>query len=183
MARQRGAVTVEMAIVVPIFVLLVFGMLEFGLAFKNRLTMSHAVNQASRNATVLGTEPVSDFEILRAFEAGLAGAASLDSVTVVDIYKADAAGTPLVWDRYTPDGSSCGWNPCPDPGSFTGYGSPSGYPPCSRDNSLLGGVDTIGVRVQYTHRWVTGVLGFSTQTWVESATGRMEPAIFGPGGA
>ena len=38
---------VEMAIVVPVLILLVFGLLEFGLAFKDRLTMAHAVSQAT----------------------------------------------------------------------------------------------------------------------------------------
>ena len=55
---ERGAAAVEMAIVVPVLVLLAFGMLEFGLAFKNKLDMSHAVNQSTRNATVLGTDAV-----------------------------------------------------------------------------------------------------------------------------
>ena len=180
-SRERGAVTVEMAIVVPIFILLVFGMLEFGLAFKNKLTMAHAVNQATRNATVLGKESVSDLEILLAFEAGMVGAVSKDAVLHVDIFKASANGTPLIWDRYTPFADSCGWTPCPDPANFVGYGSPADYPPCSRDTSLQDGVDTIGVRVTYTHTWVTGVLGFSAQTWHETARGRMEPDVFGPG--
>ena len=69
--RDRGAVMVEMAIVVPIFILLVFGMLEFGLAFKNKLTMSHAANAATRRATVLGNDARADIEILEAFEEGL----------------------------------------------------------------------------------------------------------------
>ena len=111
MFGERGVVTVEMAIVVPIFVLLAFGMLEFGLAFKNKLTMAHAVNQATRSATVLGREPVADLEILQAFEAGMVGAASKDAVIHVDIFKADANGTPVIWDRYTPFADSCGWTP------------------------------------------------------------------------
>ncbi len=59
-ASDRGAVAVEMAIVVPVLVLLAFGMLEFGLAFTNKLAMSHAVNQATRHATVLGTDDIND---------------------------------------------------------------------------------------------------------------------------
>lgn len=183
MHRERGAVMVEMAIVVPIFVLLAFGMLEFGLAFKDKLSMAHAVNQATRNATVLGTEPVADIEILRAFEAGMTGATGLNTVTHVDIFKADVDGNPVAWDRYVPDGTTCGWSPCPDPdGAFAGYGVPSGYPPSCRDNDLEGGVDTIGVQVRYTHSWVTGVLGFSAQTWHETARGRIEPAVLGAAG-
>ncbi len=71
MHQERGAVMVEMAIVVPIFVLLLFGMLEFGLAFKDKLAMTHAVTRASRDAAVLGNEDIADIEILRAFEDGL----------------------------------------------------------------------------------------------------------------
>ena len=120
MSRVRGAVTVEMMIVVPIFVLLVLGMLEFGLAFKNKLTMAHAVNQATRNATVLGKEPVSDHEIPQAFKAGMVGAASKDAVLHVDVFKADGNGTPMMWDRYAPASDHCGWSPCPDPANFVG---------------------------------------------------------------
>lgn len=185
MRGQRGAVVVELAMVVPLLVLLVFGMLEFGLAFKDKLTMAHAVNQATRSATVLGTDAASDLMVLQAFQAGLSGATGLDTVAYVDVFKADGNGAPLIWDRYTPDGSVCGWSPCPDPDptKFVGYGAPDGYKPCSRDTALEGGVDTIGVRVRYTHTWVTGVIGMSPQTWHETARGRIEPDVFGSGGS
>ena len=184
MRGQRGAVVVELAVVVPILILLAFGMLEFGLAFKDKLTMAHAVNQATRSATVLGTDRASDLAVLHAFEAGLSGATSLDTVVHVDVFKADANGAPLVWDRYTPDGSACGWSPCPDsdPTRLGGYGVPDDYPPYSRDTALDGGVDTIGVKVRYTHAWATGVIGMSPQTWHETARGRIEPDVFGVGG-
>ena len=58
--EQRGAVALEMAIVAPVLVLLVFGMLEFGLAFSTKLGMSNAVNQATRHATILGTADYAD---------------------------------------------------------------------------------------------------------------------------
>ncbi len=180
---DRGAVAVEMAIVVPVLVLLAFGMLEFGLAFTNKLAMSHAVNQATRHATVLGTDDYADIEILDALDAGLSG--NVGAIVHVDIFKANPSGTPLVWDRYTPnDGTACGWDPCPDPGLGPPiYGSPSDYQPCSRDIKLGDGkVDTIGVQVAYTHTWITGVLGLPPQTWRETARARLEPDIFGTGG-
>jgi hypothetical protein len=176
---------VEMAIVVPIFVLLLFGMLEFGLAFKDKLAMAHAVTRASRDASVLGNEDIADIEILRAFEDGLVGAVSIDSVVHVDIFKAGSGGSPIVWDRYVPDadGVPCEWDPCPDPtivGSVV-YGNPAGYPPCIRDTAFdpTDGLDTIGVQVEYTHTWVTGVLGFSKSTWHEATEARIEPKRFG----
>ena len=180
--RERGAVAVEMAIIVPVLVLLAFGMLEFGLAFKTRLDMSHAVNQATRNATVLGTDDYADIEILRALDAGLSG--DLGAITHVDIFKGNTDGSPLLWDRYTPDAGACGWVPCPDPDLGPAvYGTPNDYKPCERDITLDGdGVDTVGVQVQYTHTWVTGVLGLPAQTWNETARARLEPDLSGTGG-
>lgn len=171
-----------MAIVVPVLVLMAFGMLEFGLAFKQKLTYSHAVNQATRNATVMGTDEYADIEILNALEAGLNG--NLNNVERVDIFQADSNGTPVSYDRYVPDAGACGWDPCPDPdlGSAT-YGSPADYEPCGRDIILdAGGVDTIGVQIQYTHAWITGVLGIPDQTWHETARARMEPDLYGTSG-
>jgi len=182
--RERGAVMVEMAIVVPIFILLLFGMLEFGLAFKDKLAMQHAVANATRDATIRGNEDIADMEILDAFEEGLVASASIGAVNHVDIFLADADGDPVPGrvNHYQPDGSSCGWDPCP--GTVPGppvYGNPSGYPPCGRDTAYdpTDGVDTIGIEVEYTHAWVTGLLGFSTRTWHETALARMEPVRFG----
>jgi hypothetical protein len=173
---------VEMAIVLPVFILLIFGMLEFGLAFKDKLAMAHATGRGSRVAAVQGNEAEADHLILKGFESGLAAAVSLDSVLYVDIFKANTDGSPAVWDRYVPDGSACGWSPCPAivPGPPV-YGFPADYKPCDRDTSFdpIDGLDTIGVRVTYTHTWVTGVLGLSSSTWVETTRARMEPKVFG----
>lgn len=180
-AGERGAAAVEMAIIVPVLVLMAFGMLEFGIAFKNKLQFSHAVNQATRNASVMGTDQYADIEILDALEAGLSG--DLTTVDHVDIFKADATGAPTLWGRYQPDASACGWTPCPDPDLGAPiYGSPENYKPCNRDIVLdSGGVDTLGVQVQYQHAWLTGVLGIPTQTWHETARARIEPDLFGNG--
>jgi hypothetical protein len=176
--NERGAVAVEMAIVAPVLVLLAFGMLEFGLVFKAKLTISHAVNQATRQATVMGTNPAADIEILRALEAGLDGR----KVERVDIFRADADGLPEVRNRYVPDGSPCGWQPCPDPNPGPAvYGNPDDYKPCTREVSLNAGVDSIGVQVQYKHTWITGVLGIPDQLWFETARANLEPDLFGTG--
>jgi hypothetical protein len=157
-------------------------MLEFGLAFKDRLAFSHAVNRATRDATVRGNDVTADIEILNSFEEGLSAAASIDAVQYVDIFKADGNGNPVAWDRYVPDGPPCGWNPCPDPNPGPAvYGSPANYKPCDRDTVFdpSDGVDTIGVRVSYVHGWVSGVLGLADATWEDKAQARMEPKAFG----
>ncbi len=169
-----------MAIAVPVLVLLAFGMLEFGLAFASKLELSQAVNQATRHATVMGREPNADIEILDALDAGFSG--DMGVIDHVDIFRADANGDPVEWNRYLWTGAGCEWFPCPDPSPGPAvYGDPADYPPCERVTSLNLGTDMIGVRVQYTHEWISGVLGLPDQTWHETARARLEPDVLGIG--
>ena len=175
---ERGAVAVEMAVVVPVLALLAFGVLEFGLVFDHKLQMANAVNQATRNASVLGVDDYADIQALDALSAGLGG--DVGSIDEVHIFKADADGNRGISDRYVPDASSCEWDPCPDPDEGTPtYGDPANYKPCIRDIVLGGGVDTVGVEVTYRHYWITGVLGTGAQIWHETARARLEPDLLG----
>jgi Flp pilus assembly protein TadG len=53
--RQEGQAFVEFAIVLPILVLLVFGITQFGLAFRNYLAITDAARVAARAAAVKRT--------------------------------------------------------------------------------------------------------------------------------
>lgn len=50
--RDRGAVAVEMALVTPILVMLVFGIIQFGIVFAQKLALSNAAREAARAGTV-----------------------------------------------------------------------------------------------------------------------------------
>ena len=54
MARrdQEGAAAVEFALLLPLLVLLLFGMIEFGLAFNTRIQATNAAREAARRAVV-----------------------------------------------------------------------------------------------------------------------------------
>ncbi len=54
MARrdQEGAAAVEFALLLPLLVLLLFGMIEFGLAFNSRIQATNAAREAARRAVV-----------------------------------------------------------------------------------------------------------------------------------
>lgn len=54
--RQRGQSVVELALVVPVFILLVMGMVDFGLAFNQYLTLQHAVREGARLAITGATD-------------------------------------------------------------------------------------------------------------------------------
>lgn len=48
--RQRGSAIVELALVLPLFLLLLFGVIDLGLSFWANLSMQHAVREGARYA-------------------------------------------------------------------------------------------------------------------------------------
>jgi Flp pilus assembly protein TadG len=49
---ERGAALVELALILPLFVILVFGVIEFGLTYNNYITVRQGVREAARQAAV-----------------------------------------------------------------------------------------------------------------------------------
>ncbi len=49
---ESGASTVEFALVVPILFMLLFGIIQFGIAFGNQLAITHAAREGARLAAV-----------------------------------------------------------------------------------------------------------------------------------
>jgi Flp pilus assembly protein TadG len=54
---EDGASMVEFAIVLPVFALLLFAMIDFGLAFQSLIGMRNGVNAGAREASVSQTDP------------------------------------------------------------------------------------------------------------------------------
>ncbi len=55
--REDGAAAVEFALVLPVLVLLVFGIMEFGMTFRDTLTIASATRTGARTASALGRDP------------------------------------------------------------------------------------------------------------------------------
>ena len=53
--RSRGQSLVEFAFVVPLFMLILLGMLEFGIAFTHDQTLAYATREGARTGAALGT--------------------------------------------------------------------------------------------------------------------------------
>ena len=53
--RDDGAAAVEFALVVPLLLLLVFGIINFGALFSTQLSINNGVRQAARQAVVAGS--------------------------------------------------------------------------------------------------------------------------------
>ncbi|MCI0424960.1 MAG: pilus assembly protein [Actinobacteria bacterium] len=177
--RERGATIVESAIVFPLLFMVIFAVAEFGLAFKDWLTVSHSAREGARSGATFGNDPAADFLILDEVGEHLAPAAI--TVESVRIYNA-ATGVGTDYD-YTPgancSGSDCcDWTPCPDPDLPTPPYVVPNWDPTSRSVTAPD-TDTIGVRVSFTHQWITGLFA-DTTVFTTEVEYHIEPSIFGP---
>jgi hypothetical protein len=184
--NERGLAIVEMAIVMPLLVLVFLGVAEFGFVFKQKLLVSNAVQTATRTGSSLGQNEVADMAILDSIQQGFSGLPGNGDtlVTKVTVYKAQSDGTPVPGSintyRFTPQPSGCDWTPCPT--TEANIGGP--WLPSLR-NVDVGDLDHIGVSIFYGHDWILGQVepflsdtpcNFDgTQCWVESAVLRLEP--------
>lgn len=180
---EKGATLVEAAIVYGLLFLTIFAILEFGLAFKDWLSVSHASREGARAGATYGNDPTADIQILRDVEATLAPTA-IDSGMMVRVFQAPAGASTTY--TYTP-GSDCSdnspgmilvdccdWTPCPEPFRDT-YMTPN-WDPASRDIEAPI-TDRIGVEVQYTHQWITRLFGTTTD-FTTATDFQIEPQVF-----
>ena len=185
--REDGATLVEMAFVLPVLILLIFGSVEFGLAFKERLTVASAASSAGRTGATMGTKAEADIRILEALEVGLYDQVDVGVIISVEIFNADPnTGINIGPSNfYLFDGTdpTCKWIPCPDPshGAFA-YGGT--WTPDTRNTTLNpggGGLDVLGVEVIYHHSPVTNMFPILERDFTERALVRLEPDVFGTG--
>ncbi len=155
---QRGAVAVEAAIITPLFVLLVFGIIEFGLMFKDYLAVVSSVRAGARIASA---EPRTvNFATDAAAQIAREGSAlDLAQVSELWVYKANkTTGTPV---GYT-DFSNCTtcvkfkWDTSSKqflPIAGTTW-DPNSQNACAGDSAH----DSVGVYLKYRHPSVTGMI-------------------------
>ena len=175
-AGERGATIVEMAIVLPLLLLIVIGMLELGLAFRSFLTVSAAARDGVRVASLAGNDPDADCFVLQEVGGVLGPGGIIDNLERVEIYKASqgsgaVVGSPNVYVFSGPDPADCGdWS-----------GSDAGYPQATRQTISGPGLqlDLIGVRVLVEESWITGLFPFSGIYEVdERSISRLEPEAY-----
>lgn len=186
--REKGAALVEMAIVLPLLLILVFGIVEYGMLFRERLTIAAATSSAARTGATMGKRDAADFRMLQALEAGLYDQVDSDVLISVDIFRADPNTGAKISDdvnTYAFDPinfPSCHWNPCPDPTSGSYYGfAGAGWIPSDRVTTLDavgGGLDVLGIEVTYHHSDITGFIPGVDRDLVERALIRLEPDVF-----
>ena len=155
---QRGAVAVEAALITPLFVLLVFGIIEFGLMFKDYLAVVSSVRAGARIASA---EPRNvNFAADAASQIAREGAAlDLSLVSELWVYKADkTTGTPVGYSDFS-NCTTCvkfKWDSASKkflPIAGTTW-DPNTQNACAGDSAR----DSVGVYLKYKHPSVTGMV-------------------------
>ncbi len=159
--RTRAQSLVEYAVIVPVFFLILLGMLELGFAFSHHLTMEYATREGARTGAALakGSDDFPcanvDQQIIAAVQRVLTASGSqvnLNQIQSIRIFKAGANGQELgpvnVWVR----GSTAAALPSTPAVGFQ-KSSPQSWSACSRNNAA--NPDSIGVSFRYTYDYIT----------------------------
>lgn len=92
--RDRGAVMIEAIVILPLLVLLVFGISEFGFIFRSTITISSTSRSAARVSSNLADARGADYETLNTIIASLGSTSiGLEDVEHVLIYNATELDT------------------------------------------------------------------------------------------
>jgi hypothetical protein len=170
---DRGVVAVEAAIITPIFLLLVVGIIEFGLVFKDQLAITSAVRAGARIASA---EPrIASFADDAASQVAKEGSAlDMNDVKALWVYRADPSdpsGHPV--------GAGGTFNSCAIDCIQYKWGGSSfvktgGSWDSTQQNACQSHQDSVGIYLSFTHPGVTqaifNAIGLSSYTVM-----RLEP--------
>jgi hypothetical protein len=167
-ATQRGQALLEMTMILPVFLLLVLGTLEFGMAFDHNLTLEYASREGARVGAALASGSASvpcanvDDYVVAAIERVLVSSGSpvdLTRVTQIRIFLVDTSNSNGQEPTSSPsvnrwiyalnqgpvvDGQQLDFKKDPAVQSWNACGRNNGSPP-----------DSIGVGINYTYNLQT----------------------------
>lgn len=172
--------------VTPVFLLLVFSILEMGLLFRDSLTTDNASREGARAASTRGNQADADYFVLRTVEHGL-DAMGLQRLQYVVVFKATGpddqipatcrvASQPGLCNHYTAADFFAELDDSfgNDTGNFRCGTRDSAWCPTTRETSLSVGTDFIGIHVETRHDFVTGMFSGGNDLG-ETTVLRLEP--------
>jgi len=175
LSDERGAALVETAILIPVIILVTFGLIEFSSAYQSSSVATAAARSGARVASAEALLPT------YATDAAAAAATALHSISATEpiemwVYRANASGYPESGSF-----SSCTtncirylWNASTK--SFdTANPQGGGWPYNTQNACNQAQWDSVGVYVKIRHAFLTKLFG-SGITLADHAIFRLEPA-------
>src|SRR4051812_5565151 len=204
-ARRRrfrgddGAIMAEAALITPFFILIIFGIVEFGGAFRDYQTVSNGASQGTRTAAIQGNATGADWSILQAVIKGTRAVPSNQIVRIVVFHASSTNRTVPAVCKTGSTGSTVSGSECNvytganlataiaggiAPIAWANASPPSGSNPIAyyrsdtrkvhRDAATGGPRDYVGVYVEVLHPWVTGLFGKNI-TLSDTSVTQLEP--------
>jgi Flp pilus assembly protein TadG len=163
---ERGQSLVEFCFVVPLFLLLLLGMLEFGLAFTHDQTLAYATREGARTGAALAdgntaypcSTPNFDAPIVAAVQRVLespGSAIDVKNITSLKVYLANADGTSS--SSFNTWSLAIGGGPTVDGRALDFKQTSTGWTPCARQNGV--NADGLGVSLTYNYPFQTSLGG------------------------
>jgi Flp pilus assembly protein TadG len=185
--REDGQAIVEFALVFPVLLLLIVGLIEFSFVLNSRNTVGFASRDAAMLAAEGGSKAGTDCVVLSAIDRDIVSPARAIRVTGVEVFWSDANGAQIGSNAnvYSRTGSTtCTYG---DGTSITvPYTlSTAGYIEDVRCD-VIGGcggghteLDIVGVRVTYQHSWLTSFARMTGSgiTFTQTTAMRIEPQL------
>jgi hypothetical protein len=180
--KQRGAALVEMAIVIPLLMMIVFGIVNYGLLFKDNLTIQSAARSGARVGAQQASNASADWQIVRTVEAAVAKLGNKETLQVI-VFKADDAngdvpeacvtggtGIPGVCNVYGEADLAM------DEATFVAPANVAAHQwePTTR-NATTAAADYLGVWIKVRHDDITGL--FDNQITTTKSVFRLAPVV------
>ena len=188
--RQKGAVLVELTLIVPVLVTIVLGMFEIGMAWGASQTVVQASRSGARTVSQLGQYGYADQEALRAVLSSFGN--DVNQVRRVSVYLYDDSqpdGVPTTCtDGSGNPASGTGCNSY-GPADFVevanashfaasdtscGSGASAAWCPTVRSDSQTTAT-LVGVEVEYAHTPVSGFFGLGDRIMTQRIVMKVEP--------
>jgi hypothetical protein len=171
---ERGAILVEAAFVLPVMILFVMAIIEFGLAFKDLQTVFTATRVGARTASAEPRQFGYADDVVNAMKSSLSAIPS-GQWQELWVYKAQPDGKPdtggfsscTICVRYHWDGAN--WIKDQDTWPASG-----GVSPQYACGGVSPGPDALGVYLKVRHDMLTGFFG-SAKTLTDNTVVRLEP--------
>jgi Flp pilus assembly protein TadG len=189
-ADRRGQTLVEFALVIPLFLILSLAVVEFAFVFNAVLATNFSTRTAALLAAEAGSGVGADCVILQSVESEVGAPADRNRIVSVQIYWADTNGIQKGSNvtAYSRTGSTTCTYVDGSTVTVPYTRTVNGYAEADRCNILAGcpgghtGLDTVGVRVQYSHLWKTPLHNFLPGSgtgflFERSNAMRMEPIL------
>jgi hypothetical protein len=178
---DRGATLVEAALSSVLVMTVLFGVLEFGLAFKDYLSMASAVRDGARTASTMGNDTLADYDIIQDVIKRMP-AVNTNQIQAIVVFKGTTptATIPTACQTASVSGSCNFYGPTDIVRPSTDFNGGSTAPdrywaPSTRKDALSGPPDYVGVWVKIYHGGITGLLHLS-KSYTDQTIMRIEPA-------